>query len=113
LKNKESGERPASSTSENKDKTKSMHQRLLSAKDLKKENNKFNNVDEASIEQEESDERFYVSKNVVTKYAFATRVGYIPMNPNKVNQDTYILGPCIEGPENNSKHIFGVNDGHG
>jgi len=54
-----------------------------------------------------------VSKNVVTKYAFATRVGYIPMNPNKVNQDTYILGPCIEGPENNSKHIFGVNDGHG
>ena len=62
---------------------------------------------------EESDERYYVSKNVVTKYAFATRVGYIPMNPNKVNQDTYILGPCIEGPENNSKHIFGVNDGHG
>ena len=50
---------------------------------------------------------------MVTKYAFATRVGYIPMNPNKVNQDTYILGPCIEGPENNSKHMFGVNDGHG
>ena len=35
------------------------------------------------------------------------------LSPNKVNQDTYILGPCIEGPENNSKHMFGVNDGHG
>lgn len=58
-------------------------------------------------------DKFYIPKNVVTKYAFATRVGYIPMNPNKVNQDTYILGPCIEGPENNSKHMFGVNDGHG
>jgi serine/threonine protein phosphatase PrpC len=58
-------------------------------------------------------DKFYIPKNVVTKYAFATRVGYIPMNPSKVNQDTYILGPCIEGPENNSKHMFGVNDGHG
>jgi len=62
---------------------------------------------------QESVDKFYIPKNVVTKYSFATRVGYIPMNPGKVNQDTYILGPCIEGPENNSKHMFGVNDGHG
>lgn len=67
---------------------------------------------DATTEQDAA-ERFYIPKNVVTKYAFATRVGYIPMNPHKVNQDTYILGPCIEGPENNSKHMFGVNDGHG
>jgi hypothetical protein len=26
-----------------------------------------------------------IEKNVITKYAFATRVGYIPNNPNKVN----------------------------
>ena len=28
---------------------------------------------------------YYIRKNTVTKYAFATRVGYIPMNPGKVN----------------------------
>ena len=28
---------------------------------------------------------FYIRKNTVTKYAFATRVGFIPMNPGKVN----------------------------
>lgn len=65
------------------------------------------------MSQQDTMDKFYIPKNVVTKYAFATRVGYIPMNPSKVNQDTYILGPCIEGPENNSKHMFGVNDGHG
>jgi hypothetical protein len=26
-----------------------------------------------------------VERNVITKYAFATRVGFIPNNPNKVN----------------------------
>lgn len=30
-------------------------------------------------------------KNVVTKFAFATWVGYIPNNPAKVNQDNFIL----------------------
>ena len=34
-------------------------------------------------------------KNVVTKFAFATRVGYIPNNPAKVNQDNFILQPNI------------------
>ena len=28
---------------------------------------------------------FFIPKNVVTKYAFATRVGYVPNNPAKVN----------------------------
>ena len=26
-----------------------------------------------------------IERNVITKYAFATRVGFIPNNPNKVN----------------------------
>jgi hypothetical protein len=33
--------------------------------------------------------------NIVTKFAFATRVGYIPNNPYKVNQDAYILSPNL------------------
>ena len=33
--------------------------------------------------------------NILTKFAFATRVGYIPNNPYKVNQDAYILSPNI------------------
>ena len=50
---------------------------------------------------------------MITKYAFATRVGYIPTNPNKVNQDSYILVPNIEASSKNFKHYFGVCDGHG
>ena len=55
----------------------------------------------------------YIPRNVITKYAFATRVGYIPNNANKVNQDSYILIPGVEGPALNYKHLFGVCDGHG
>jgi len=36
-------------------------------------------------------------KNVVTKFAFATRVGYIPNNPYKQNQDSFILAPNLLG----------------
>jgi len=55
----------------------------------------------------------YIQRNVITKYAFATRVGYIPNNTSKVNQDSYILTPTVEGPTANYKHFFGVCDGHG
>jgi len=48
---------------------------------------------------------------VITKYAFATRVGYAPNNPNKVNQDSFILSPNINNC--NYLHYFGVCDGHG
>jgi len=48
---------------------------------------------------------------VVTKFAFATRVGYVPNNPHKVNQDSFILAPnLLQTP---SIHFFGVADGHG
>jgi hypothetical protein len=33
----------------------------------------------------EPSKRVIIQKNVVTKYAFATRVGYMPHNPAKVN----------------------------
>ena len=49
--------------------------------------------------------------NIVTKFAFATRVGYIPNNPYKVNQDAYILSPNIMKLP--AFHYFGVCDGHG
>jgi len=49
--------------------------------------------------------------NIVTKFAFATRVGYIPNNPYKVNQDAYILCPNISKLP--AFHYFGVCDGHG
>lgn len=44
--------------------------------------------------------------NIVTKFAFATRVGYIPNNPYKVNQDAYILAPNIMKLP--AYHYFGV-----
>ena len=52
-----------------------------------------------------------IERNVITKYAFATRVGFIPNNPNKVNQDSFILSPNLNGC--NFRHYFGVCDGHG
>ena len=36
-------------------------------------------------------------KNIVTKFAFATRMGYIPNNPYKTNQDAFILAPNLLG----------------
>jgi hypothetical protein len=50
-------------------------------------------------------------KNCVRKFAFATRVGYHPHNPNKVNQDQYVLAPNVQGLP--SLHLFGICDGHG
>ena len=50
-------------------------------------------------------------KNCVRKFAFATRVGFHPHNPNKVNQDQYILAPNVSGYP--SLHVFGICDGHG
>lgn len=50
-------------------------------------------------------------KNVVTKFAFATRVGYMPNNPYKTNQDSFILAPNLLNQP--ALHYFGVADGHG
>ena len=55
---------------------------------------------------------FGEAKNIVTKFAFATRMGYIPNNPFKQNQDSFILAPNILNGQP-ALHYFGVCDGHG
>lgn len=35
-------------------------------------------------------------KNVVKKFAFATRVGFEPGNADKVNEDAFILAPNVQ-----------------
>ena len=50
-------------------------------------------------------------KNIVKKFAFATRVGFRPFQPNKENQDAFVLGPNVQ--ERSALHLFGVCDGHG
>jgi len=50
-------------------------------------------------------------KVLVTKYAFYSKVGHMPNNPNKQNQDSFLVNPKILGSY--SQHLFGVADGHG
>lgn len=65
------------------------------------------------ISQENDNKQYGINEdvNIVTKFAFATRVGYIPNNPYKVNQDSYLLAPNIMKLP--AFHYFGVCDGHG
>lgn len=49
--------------------------------------------------------------NCITKFAFATSVGHQPGNPNKQNQDSYIIQPNMKG--HLGLHLFSVCDGHG
>lgn len=49
--------------------------------------------------------------NCITKFAFATSVGHQPGNPNKPNQDAYVLVPNMLGQL--GLHFFSVCDGHG
>ena len=53
-------------------------------------------------------EKFKSELSVIKKYAFATKEGFMPQNPTKTNQDTFIIAPNIEGI-----HLFAVADGHG
>lgn len=45
------------------------------------------------------------------RFSYRTKKGSVPSNPDKVNQDTYVLSPNI----NNKtwQHFFAVCDGHG
>jgi serine/threonine protein phosphatase PrpC len=67
----------------------------------------------ANIQAPDTDNGPHIDENtnIVTKFAFATRVGYIPNNPYKVNQDAYVLAPNIMKLP--AFHYFGVCDGHG
>ena len=49
--------------------------------------------------------------NCVTKFSFATKTGFSPKNPNKVNQDAYLVMPHLG--EYRRTHFFSVCDGHG
>jgi len=49
--------------------------------------------------------------NCVTKFAFATKTGQTPSNPNKHNQDAWITVPHFCGLK--YCHFFSVADGHG
>ena len=74
----------------------------------------YQNDKPANIQAPDTDkDSLYVDENsnIVTKFAFATRVGYIPNNPYKVNQDAYVLAPNIMKLP--AFHYFGVCDGHG
>ena len=49
--------------------------------------------------------------NCVTKFSFATKTGFSPKNPNKINQDSYLVLPHLG--EYRRTHFFSVCDGHG
>ena len=53
----------------------------------------------------------YTPQSIVAKYSHRTREGYIPENPNKVNQDAYF--ECAGLGANFDISLFGVCDGHG
>ena len=45
------------------------------------------------------------------RFSYRTKKGYIPTNSGKVNQDTFIITPNINGKT--WQHFFAVCDGHG
>ena len=49
--------------------------------------------------------------NCITKFAFATKTGQSPSNPNKTNQDAWITVPHFCGLK--YCQFFSVADGHG
>jgi serine/threonine protein phosphatase PrpC len=52
-----------------------------------------------------------VKQPIFTRYAALSKVGYVPFNPNKVNQDRAMKMVNFGGDE--SKALFGCFDGHG
>lgn len=54
------------------------------------------------------EEKFF---EYVMRFSYRTKKGSVPSNPNKVNQDSYIITPNIGGKT--YQHFFGVCDGHG
>jgi hypothetical protein len=47
----------------------------------------------------------------IRKYSYYSKQGYLPDNPNKVNQDNFIAFPKLGG--STTRHLFAVADGHG
>jgi serine/threonine protein phosphatase PrpC len=49
------------------------------------------------------------NSNVVSTYAYRSNTGFIPGNPNKINQDSFIIKTDL----NFDSQLFAVADGHG
>ncbi len=45
------------------------------------------------------------------RFAYRTKKGYVHNNPDKCNQDAYVLCPNLRN--NTWEHYFGICDGHG
>lgn len=45
------------------------------------------------------------------RFSYRTKKGSIPSNPNKVNQDSFIIAPNLG--DKTYQHFFGICDGHG
>lgn len=45
------------------------------------------------------------------RFSYRTKKGSIPSNPNKVNQDSFIINPNIQNKT--YQHFFAICDGHG
>lgn len=63
---------------------------------------------QSTVQPRQTNKKF---DNCVTKFAFATKTGYSPKNPNKVNQDSFLVLPHLG--EYRRTHFFAVADGHG
>lgn len=67
-----------------------MQNKISTTSNKKTEDSKYQ-----SLIREEEEDKDSKENNVVTKFAFATWVGFIPNNPMKVNQDSFILHPNV------------------
>jgi len=65
-------------------------------------------VEEKSSDKSASND---VTSKVIGKTASITKTGYVPFNPNKVNQDRFC--EIINFGQDENKALFGVFDGHG
>ena len=54
-----------------------------------------------------------IKSKLFKSYATKTKVGVVPFNPNKVNQDRAIVVPTLPNTGSSKASLFGVFDGHG
>lgn len=66
--------------------------------------------DEQEIQSNKNDKN--INLNLFASYSMKTKVGLVPFNPNKVNQDRAIIIPNLPNCSNKAC-LFGTFDGHG
>ena len=47
----------------------------------------------------------------MSRFSYSTKTGVVPHNPNKTNQDQYVVSPKLLSKK--FLHLFGICDGHG